>query len=193
MIKQLGPGLRFALLLTVLTGLIYPGVVMGICQLLFPYRADGSFVSANARIVGSALIGQNFTRPEYFHPRPSSAGDKGYDPMASGGSNFGPTNQKLIDRVKTSVADFRKENPDYIGPIPADIVTASASGLDPQISPAAAELQCERVAKARGVGGDQVRRIVARYTEGPAFGFLGESRVNVLQLNLALDQQFPQR
>jgi K+-transporting ATPase ATPase C chain len=141
--------------------------------------------------IGSALIGQNFSKPEYFHPRPSAAGDDGYDATASGGSNYGPTNQKLIDRVKSSVEQFRKENPDYTGPIPADLATASASGLDPDISPASAEAQVARVAKARGISLAQVEQLIARNTKGPDLGFLGEPRVNVLKLNLELHRECP--
>jgi K+-transporting ATPase ATPase C chain len=141
--------------------------------------------------IGSALIGQNFAKPEYFHPRPSSAGNDGYDSTASGASNYGPTNQKLIDRVKASLEQFRKENPDYTGPIPADLLTASASGLDPDISPASAEAQAARVAKARDTSVDNVEQLIRRNTKGPDLGFLGEPRVNVLKLNLELDRQFP--
>ena len=190
MLVQLGPGLRLTLILTVLTGLLYPGVTTALCQWLFPLQANGSMVSANGRTVGSALIGQSFTRPEYFHPRPSGAGEKGYDAAASGSPNLGPTSGKLIERVKGSVADFRKENPDFIGSVPADIVTTSSSGLDPHISPAAAEAQVARVARARGVAPDPIRELVRSHTTGPDLGFLGEPRVNVLMLNLALDEQF---
>jgi potassium-transporting ATPase KdpC subunit len=190
MLRQLGPAIRFTVFFTVLTGLIYPGVVTGLTQMLFPHRANGSMVVVNGQVVGSSLIGQNFTKPEYFHPRPSAAGN-GYDATASNGSQYGPTNQKLIDRVKASIDQFRKENPDYTGPIPADLVTASASGLDPDISPASAAAQVPRVAKARGVALEQVQQLVAQNTQGRTFGFLGEPRVNVLELNLALDQQFP--
>ena len=133
--RQIVPAFRLMLVLTVLTGLIYPGVVTGLCQVLFRWRANGSMLSVGGKEIGSALIGQNFTKPEYFHPRPSAAGNEGYDATASTGSNYGPTNQKLIDRVKSSAEQFRKENPDYTGPIPADLLTASASGLDPDISP----------------------------------------------------------
>jgi K+-transporting ATPase ATPase C chain len=189
--RQLGTGLRMMLVLTVLTGLIYPGVVTGLCQMLFPARANGSLIVANGQAIGSELIGQNFKRPEYFQPRPSAAGNDGYDPTASGASNLGPTNQKLADRVKDSVASFRKNNPDYTGPIPADLVTSSGSGLDPHISPASAEAQAARVAKARGVALDQVRALTAAHTERRDLGFLGEPRVNVLALNLALDQRYP--
>jgi K+-transporting ATPase ATPase C chain len=193
MIKELGPGLRFTLLLTLVTGLLYPAVVTGLCRLIFPCQSSGSLIAAGGQVVGSELIGQNFTRPEYFHPRPSAAGDKGYDGLASGGSNFGPTNQKLIDRVKTSIADFRKENPDYTGSIPADLVTASASGLDPHISPAAADAQVARVAKARGATPSQIQSLVHVHTKGPDLGFLGDPSVNVLQLYLALDESYPAR
>jgi potassium-transporting ATPase KdpC subunit len=190
MLRQLGPAIRITIFFTILTGLIYPGVVTGLTQMLFPHRANGSLIVVNGQVVGSALIGQNFTRPEYFHPRPSAAGN-GYDATASNGSQYGPTNQKLIDRVKASIDQFRKENPDYTGPIPADLVTASASGLDPDISPASAAAQAPRVSKARGVVLEQVQQLVAQNTQGRTFGFLGEPRVNVLELNLALDRQFP--
>jgi len=179
--------------LTVLTGLIYPGVVTGLCQILFPRQASGSLVSSHGRVVGSDLIGQNFTRPEYFQPRPSAAGNDGYDPTASGGSNLGPTNQKLADRIKASVEKFRKENPGFTGPIPSDLLTTSASGLDPELSPASADAQAARIAAARGVSADQVEQLIARTTQGRDLGFLGEPRVNVLRLNLALDEDFPLR
>jgi potassium-transporting ATPase KdpC subunit len=189
--KEILPALRINLLLTILLGVVYPLATTGICQALFPNRANGSLVTVNGRVIGSELIGQNFTRPEYFQPRPSAAGNDGYDAANSGASNYGPTNQKLIDRVKASVEKFRKENPDYAGPIPADLLTTSASGLDPHISPAAAEAQVARVAKARQVSPDEVRALVSEHTERRDLGFLGEPRVNVLQLNLALDQAGP--
>jgi K+-transporting ATPase ATPase C chain len=182
--RQLLPGLRMTLLLTALTGLAYPGLVTGLCRLLFPWQADGSLLLKDGRVVGSLLIGQDFTRPEYFQPRPSAVG---YDAAGSGGSNLGPTSRKLADRVQTSVEKFRRENPAFAGPIPADLVTTSASGLDPHLSPASAEAQVARVAKARGVSAEQVRELVGRFTEGRDLGFLGEPRVNVLRLNLALE------
>ena len=157
--QQLLPGLRITVFFTVLCGLVYPLVITGICQVVFPHQANGSLIPVNGNLVGSDLIGQNFTKPEYFHPRPSAAGN-GYDPTASGGSNYGPTNKKLIDRVQASVEQFRKENPGYDGPIPADLLTASASGLDPHISPDSAAAQAPRVAKARGVTVDQVKTLV---------------------------------
>jgi len=189
--NQIAPAFRLMLVLTVLTGLIYPGVVTTLCHIFFPSQANGSMLKQDGKVIGSTLIGQNFTKPEYFHLRPSAAGNDGYDPTASGGSNYGPTNQKLIDRVKASAEQFRKENPDYTGPIPADLATASGSGLDPDISPASAEAQAARVAKARGLSREQVEQLITRNTKGADLGFLGESRVNVLKLNLELDRQFP--
>ncbi len=191
--KQMSTAFRVVLLMTVLTGLVYPGLVTGLCQLLFPAKADGSLISFDGHIVGSSLIGQNFSEPGYFHPRPSAAGKNGYNATESGGSNYGPTNQELIDRVRASIAEFRKANPDYKGPIPADLVTASASGLDPDISPASAEAQAARVAMARGIPMKELQQLIAQHTRGDELGFLGEPRVNVLELNLALDQKFPQK
>jgi potassium-transporting ATPase KdpC subunit len=191
--RQMGTALRITLFFTILTGLVYPGVVTALCQLIFSRQANGSPVAVNGQVIGSSLIGQNFSKPEYFHPRPSAAGNDGYDASASTGSNYGPTNQKLIDRVKASVDQFRKENPDYKGPIPADLVTASGSGLDPDISPASAEAQASRIAKARGIALDQLEQIIASHARGRTMGFLGEPRVNVLELNLALDRMFPRK
>jgi K+-transporting ATPase ATPase C chain len=193
MVKQLFPAFRMTLLLTVITGLIYPALVTGLCQMLFPYQAKGSLITRNGAVIGSALIGQNFAAPQYFHPRPSAAGSNGYDAAASGASNLGPTNQKLVHRVKASVAKFREENPTYRGPIPSDAVTASGSGLDPDISVANAEAQADRVAKTRHVSRDQVLAVVRKNTTGRGLGFLGEPGVNVLKLNLALDAQYPLR
>ena len=191
MLRQLAPALKMTLLLTVLTGLVYPGVITALCQVLFRNQANGSLVVRNGQVIGSELLGQNFTKPEYFHPRPSAAGTDGYDATASSGSNFGPTNQKLYDRVKASAEQFRKENPDYTGPIPADALTASGSGLDPQISVANVNAQAARVEKARGASASKIESLIASATEGRDLGFLGEPRVNVLKLNLELDRQFP--
>ncbi len=245
MLKALKPGFMMMLVMTVLTGVVYPAVVTGIARVVFRDQADGSLIVSNGRVIGSRLIGQNFSRPEYVHPRPSAAGS-GYDPTASGGSNLGPTSAKLIngttkpDDQKNEVVDFdgikdrivhycldnglpyessmplaaftdAQGNLDDVKlikafnddkaplvftlrtPIPADAVTASASGLDPHISPANAQAQAARVAKARGVPVKQVLDVVARHTEGRALGILGEPRVNVLELNLDLDRQFPRQ
>jgi K+-transporting ATPase ATPase C chain len=189
--RQLLIGLRMTLMLTILTGLLYPGLVTGICQVIFPNQANGSLILKNGHVIGSALIGQSFTRREYFQPRPSAAGNDGYDPTASGGSNLGPTSQKLADRVKSSIAQFRKDNPDCTGPIPADLVTASGSGLDPQLSPASISAQAPRVAVARGISINQIQQLASEFTEGRELGFLGEPRVNVMRLNIALDERFP--
>jgi K+-transporting ATPase ATPase C chain len=245
MIKELGPGLRLMIALTILTGLVYPAAMTGISKTLFPNKADGSLVIQNGKVVGSRLIGQSFTKPEYFHPRPSSAGN-GYDATASSGSNLGPTSAKLLHGT-TKTDDKGKEIVDFDGiedrivhycvdndipytssvpldqfkdaqgnlddvrlikafndakvplifapkvQIPSDAVTGSASGLDPQISPANADLQAARVAKARGATTDQVRSLIAQATDKPALGFIGEPRVNVLLLNLSLDRKFPVR
>jgi K+-transporting ATPase ATPase C chain len=182
---------RLMAVMTVLTGLVYPAVVTGVARVVFPDQAHGSLVTANGRIVGSRLIGQNFSRPEYFHPRPSAAGANGYDAAASSGSNLGPTSQKLIDRVRASIAHYRQENPTHAGPIPADAVTASGSGLDPHISPENADIQAVRVAAARGADVGRVRALVAAATHKPWLGLIGEPGVNVLELNLALDRAWP--
>lgn len=193
MLKQFAPAFRMTLFLTVLTGLIYPAVVTGLCQVFFRHQANGSLITQDGHVIGSALIGQNFAKPEYFHPRPSAAGNDGYDPTASGGSNLGPTNQKLFDRVKAAADGFRKDNPGYKGPIPSDALTASGSGLDPDISVANATAQADRVAKARQVSRGQIMAVVALNTNGRGLGFLGEPAVNVLKLNLALNRQYPVR
>jgi potassium-transporting ATPase KdpC subunit len=243
MIKELGAGFRLTLAFTVLTGLLYPGIMTGVSQLVFPTRANGSLMTLNGKVVGSSLIGQNFSKPEYFHPRPSAAGN-GYDATASGGTNLGPTSAKLIrgsiqidDKNKESVAfdgisvrivhyclendipyessmpldQFKNAQGDLDdvklikafnddkqpllftakASIPADAVTASASGLDPHVSPANAEAQAARVAKARKVGVDEVKQLISESTEAADLGFLGEPRVNVLKLNIAIDQRFP--
>jgi potassium-transporting ATPase KdpC subunit len=175
---------------TVLLGLIYPLVVTGLAQVLFPHKANGQLIEQSGSAVGSAIIGQGFSSPGYFHSRPSAAGN-GWDAANSGGSNFGPTNQKLIDRVKGDVVTAQADNPGV--PVPIDLVTTSASGFDPNITPASAEFQLARVAKARGITVDRLRPLVAKHTEGRQLGFLGEPRVNVLELNLDIDQQFPSK
>jgi len=243
--SEIGAGFRMMVVMTVLTGLIYPGIVTAFSQVFFRDEANGSLIVSNGQVIGSRLIGQNFTRPEYFQPRPSAAGS-GYDPTASAGSNLGPTSAKFIngatkkDEKGNEVADFlgvkarivhycldngiayessvpldnfkdargNLDDARLIGafndekaalvftpktPIPADAVTASASGLDPHISPGNAEAQAARVAKARGVSLNQTQSLIAQHTEGRTFGFLGEPRVNVLELNLALDEQFPHK
>jgi K+-transporting ATPase ATPase C chain len=247
MVKELKTGFLMMAVMTVLTGLIYPGVITAIAQVLFRDQANGSLIVANGQVVGSRLLGQNFAKDEYFHPRPSSAGSNGYDPTATSGSNLGPTSAKLLngttkldDKTKQDVVDYDgikdrvvhycvdnalpyessvpldkfkddKGNLDDVKlikafnddktplvfasktPIPADAVTASASGVDPHISPRNAELQATRVAKARGVQVDQVRALVEARTESRTLGILGEPRVNVLELNLELDQRFPRK
>ena len=189
--NQLRPAIVLTLLLCVITGVVYPGIVTGISQALFPHQANGSLVTVNGRVVGSALIGQAFTRPEYFHPRPSAAGN-GYDPMASGGTNKGPTDRKLADTlIAGAVNDAIKTEGAVKGSIPADMVTSSASGLDPDISPANAFVQVARVAKTRGIDSARVRALVDQHVTGRQFGFFGEPRVNVLLLNIALDSVAP--
>ena len=241
--EQILPGLRIKIFMTILLGVLYPLLMTGVSQAIFPKQANGSLITAGDKVIGSELIGQNFSKPEYFHPRPSSAGS-GYDASASSGSNLGPTSAKLVhgttkmDDKKMEVVDFDGINLRIVhycldndipyessasldtfkdakgdlddvklikafnddkapltftpkAPIPADAVTASASGLDPHISPDSARAQIARVAKARGVSADQMNQVVAQFTEGPDLGLLGEPRVNVLKLNLALDQQFP--
>jgi potassium-transporting ATPase KdpC subunit len=243
MIKDLGPGFRLTLALTILTGLLYPAVMTGLSEAIFPKKANGSLVTVNGKVVGSSLIGQSFTKPEYFHPRPSEAGS-GYDATQSSGSNLGPTSAKLLygttttdakgnqsvsfdgislrlvhycvennipfqssrpldqfkdaqgnlDDVKLVNAFNDPKNPLIVKagrPIPSDALTASASGLDPDISPANAQLQAARVAKVRGASEDQLDALVAQATDRPDWGFIGEPRVDVLQLNIALDQKFP--
>jgi K+-transporting ATPase ATPase C chain len=173
---------------TLLLGVAYPLVVTGLAQVLFPDKANGQLIERDGRIIGSRILGQAFSSPGYFRGRPSAAGS-GYDAANSGGTNLGPTNKKLIDAVKASVDAARKEN--AAAPVPIDLVTSSASGLDPHLSPASATFQVARVARERGVGVDDVQRVVDAHTQGRQFGFLGEPVVNVLELNLALDAQFP--
>jgi K+-transporting ATPase ATPase C chain len=175
---------------TVLFGVVYPLVVTGLAQVIFPDKANGQLIEQNGKVVGSRIIGQAFSSPGYFHSRPSAAGT-GYDPTNSGGTNLGPTNKKLIDAVKAAVDDAHKENPQ--APVPIDLVTSSASGLDPHISPAAAEFQVPRIARERGVAQADVRQLVEASTTGRQLGFFGEAGVNVLELNLALDKQYPMK
>jgi K+-transporting ATPase ATPase C chain len=176
---------------TVLLGIVYPIVVTGLAQVLFPRQANGELIRANGKIIGSRLIGQPFTSRGYFYSRPSAAGTAGYDPTASGGSNLGPTNKALLDRVSAQVKTLQPDNPS--APVPADLVTTSGSGLDPDISPAAADFQIPRVARERGISEDEVRELVKKHTEGRQLGFLGEPRVNVLELNLDMNGRHPLR
>jgi K+-transporting ATPase ATPase C chain len=193
MFNQLIPAFRMILVLTVLTGVMYPALVTGVSHVVFPNQAAGSLIEKDGKVVGSKLIGQNFSKPIYFSPRPSAAGNDGYDATSSSGSNFGPTNQKLVDRMKAAGDKFRKENPGFSGPIPADLTTTSASGLDPDISPASAYAQAPRVAQARKVDEQQVRELIDKSIEGRTAGLLGDPRVNVLLLNLAMDEKLPVR
>ncbi len=190
--NQLRPAILLTLVLCVITGVVYPGLVTGLAQMLFPRQANGSLVTVNGRVVGSALIGQPFTQAKYFHPRPSAAGN-GYDATASSGTNKGPTDVKLADTlIAGAVAAAVTEDGAKKGAIPTDMATSSASGLDPHISPANAYLQVARVARARGVDSTAVRALVNAHVEGRQFGFFGEPRVNVLLLNIALDSSYKQ-
>jgi len=190
--KNLITAILMTIVTTMILGLVYPLVVTGLAQVIFPDKANGQLIrNAEGTVIGSRLIGQPFSSPGYFRSRPSAAGADGYDASGSGGSNLGPTNQKLIDRVKADVEKLQAENPGK--PVPIDLVTTSSSGLDPHISPAAAEFQVPRVARERGMSEDALRQIVAAHTEGRQFGFLGEPRVNVLELNLDLDNRTPMK
>jgi K+-transporting ATPase ATPase C chain len=186
MLSELKPAILITIVFTLLTGLAYPLAVTGLAQTLFHKQANGSLLERNGQAIGSELIGQGFAKPEYFHPRPSAAGS-GYDAANSSGSNLGPTNPALADRLTKDAAQFRKDNPEYSGPIPADAITASGSGLDPEISPANAYAQAARVARARAAPKEKIDSLIAASASSRDLGFLGEPRVNVLKLNLALD------
>jgi potassium-transporting ATPase KdpC subunit len=190
-LKELWVSIVATVVLCIVVSGIYPVLVWGIAQLLFPYQANGSLVESDGKIVGSALLAQGFSGPKYFHPRPSAAGT-GYDPLNSGGSNLGPTSQKLMDTIKANIAQYRQENglSDQV-PVPADAVTASGSGLDPHISLKNAETQIPRVAKARGISEDVVKAAVVKATDSPFLGIGGDPGVNVLKLNVALDAASP--
>ena len=180
---------KMTLVLTLLAGIAYPLLMVGLGYLLFPQQAAGSLIVSGGQVIGSTLIGQNFSSPRYFHPRPSAAGNKGYDAANSGASNLAPTNKALIEAVRSRASALREHEPGINhGKIPVDLVTASASGLDPEITPAAAEVQIARVAKVRGLSEEAVRSVVLAHTRGRTLGVLGESGVNVLGLNLALDE-----
>lgn len=190
-IRMFGSALALLVVMTVLLGLVYPLVITGVAQLVFPGQANGSLVRAGDRLIGSRLIGQNFTDPKHFWGRPSATTPQPYNGLASGGSNLGPLNPALIDQVKANAKALRDADPGNRAPIPVELVTASASGLDPEISPAAAEYQAARVARARGVALAGVRQLIAAHESPRLLGFIGERRVNVLELNLALDHLAP--
>ena len=189
--KNLLTAVLMTIVTTVLLGLIYPLVVTGLAQVIFPDQANGQLIKKDGVVIGSRIIGQPFGGPGYFRSRPSAAGAAGYDAGASSGSNLGPTNQKLIDRVKADVEKLQAENPGK--PVPIDLVTTSGSGLDPHISPAAAEFQIPRIVRERGLSEAEVRQLIAAHTEGRQFGFFGEPRVNVLELNIDVDTRKPMR
>ncbi|HEY1654109.1 MAG TPA: potassium-transporting ATPase subunit KdpC [Candidatus Tumulicola sp.] len=191
MFRHFGTAVRMTILSIVLLGVIYPVVMTGIAQALFPKAANGSLVVVNGKVVGSWLVGQRWTKPQYFQGRPSAAG-KGYDPTSTGGTNLGPSSAKLMKATKATIAQLRQANPDASGAPPIDLVTSSASGIDPDITPEAAYWEAPRIAKARRMPLGAVRGLVAAHVQGRQFGFLGEPHVNVLELNLALDGLRPQ-
>ena len=186
-LSHLVPALLFTVVSVVALGLIYPAIIWLIGIVAFPHQAGGSMITAGGKTIGSTLVGQTFTKPQYFHGRPSAAGKNGNDPTQTGGTNLGPTSKKLIDSIAAAVTALKKENPDATGPIPSELVTSSASGIDPDISPEGAYYQIARVAKARGMSQDAVRAIVDQHIQGRTLGILGEPHVNVVELNLALD------
>lgn len=189
--KTMTIALRMTIVTLVLTGLLYPFVITGLAQVLFPWRANGSLITdEKGQVVGSELIAQGFSNPAYFQPRPSAAGEKGYDATASGGSNLGPTSKKLQDRINDDLKRLKAENPEATEPVPAELVTASASGLDPHLSPEGMLWQVPRIAKARGIAPDRVKTAVEANIKDRTLGILGEPTVNVLLVNLALDRQF---
>ena len=186
-LSHLVTSILYTIVTVILLGLIYPVVITGLGMLIFPNQANGSFVDSNGKVIGSAIIGQLWTKPQYFQGRPSAAGKNGYDPTNTGGTNLGPTSKKLIDATKATIAALKKANPDAVGEPPIDLVTSSASGIDPDVSPESAYWEAPRVAKARHMSLDAVNALIASHVQGRTLGFLGEPRVNVLELNLALD------
>jgi potassium-transporting ATPase KdpC subunit len=190
-LSHLGTAALYTLVTVVVLGIVYPLVMTGIAQVAFPNQANGSLVLVGGKVVGSDIIGQLWTKPQYFAGRPSAAGKNGYDPTATGGTNLGPTSKKLLDATRSAIAALKKANPDATLPIPMDLVTSSASGIDPDISPEAAYYQAPRVAKARKISIAVINAIVAKYVHGRTWGVLGEPPVNVLELNLALDGKAP--
>ncbi len=187
MIKQFGASIRVTIVSVVIFGFIYPFAMTGAAQVLFPWQANGSMVTHGGTIVGSSIVGQLWTKPQYFQGRPSAAGKNGYDPTSTGGTNYGPTSKKLMDSTKATIAALRKANPNATIPVPIDLVTSSGSGIDPDISPEGAYYQSPRVAAARHLAVEKVDALIASQIQGRTFGFLGDPHVNVLQLNLALD------
>jgi len=188
MLKHFSTSARLTVVTVVLFGFIYPFAMTGLAQVAFPRQANGSMVVVRGKTVGSEIVGQRWTKPGYFHGRPAAAGKNGYDPTSTGGTNLGPTSKKLIASTKQAIATLRKENPRAAGPVPMDLVTSSASGIDPDITPEAAYYQAPRIALERGITAASVNALIAAHVRGRTFGFLGEPRVNVLELNLALDR-----